>query len=152
MRLKWLGCEMNRATTFASMVIALAVISGCSAGIKDGGQGAVRISFSTSITYQEAYRRADAYARHCHTSNSLWKGSFNVGGDLYSDTGKGIVRINMPQAGRDLERIEISSTGPSSSDVAITAWGVGIWDEREMAAAEASILTGKPVCRKDIPS
>lgn len=134
------------------MLAAVAVLwlAGCSVGIREDGSNAIRRSFAAPVTYQEAYRRADAYARHCRTSNSLWKGSFNVDGDLFTDTQKGVVRINMPNGGRDLERIDIAAAGGASSEVGITAWGVGVWDEREVAAAKASILTGTPTCRKDV--
>jgi hypothetical protein len=142
---------MNARLKCVSVLVAAMLVAGCSVGIKDDGQGALKTSFKAPVNYQEAYRRADTYARHCRTSNSMWKGSFNVDGDVFTDTKKGVVRINMPNAGRDLERIEIEDS-MGQSNVSVTAWGVGLWDDREIAAAKASIMTGVPVCRKDMPS
>jgi hypothetical protein len=129
------------------MVLGLA---GCAMGVKDDGSNARQESLHMSVSFQDSYRRADAYARHCHTSNSLWKGSFNVDGDLFTDIKQGVVRVNMPNNGRDLERFEIAATGLDESEVKITMWDVGAWDDREMTAAKRSITTGIPVCRKDI--
>lgn len=128
-------------------IIALIWLSGCSLGIRDDGSNAIHASSHALITYQEAYRRADAYARHCRTSTNWFKGSFDVNGNLYSDNRTGVVHISMPANGKDLERIEIAASKHGGSDVTVTAWGVGVWDAREVAAARTSIETGTPICR-----
>lgn len=129
---------------------SLLAIAGCAMGIKENGQGAVRDSFHAPITYQEAYRRADAYARHCRTSTNWFKGSFQVDGNLYADNQTGVIHITAHGPGKDLERIEIAAAKNGGSDVTVTAWGIGIWDAREIAAARQSIETGTPVCRGDL--
>jgi len=126
--------------------IGVCLLAGCSVGIKDGDVGSLKAQFSAPVTYQEAYRRAGAYARHCRTSTNILRESFDVGGDLFTDTEKGVVRISAPGTGKDLERIDIAKDGDGAS-VTVTAWGTGIWDEREMEAAKQSIVTGTPTCR-----
>ena len=100
--------------------------------------------------YQEAYRRADNFARQCHTTtNYFLKTSFNVSGDLFTDNRSGVVRINLPNSGGDLEVIKIRSINDKLSEILITVWDVGIWDKKEMLAAKESILSGTPTCRMD---
>jgi hypothetical protein len=127
--------------------LAFCFITGCSVGIKPDSGKYPHIEFTVNVGYQEAYRRADTFARHCHTSTSVFKGSFNVGGNLFTDNKSGVVRVNLPRAGRDLELIDIQSSGNGSSTVKVTVWGVGIWDEQEMQAAKHSILSDIPTCK-----
>lgn len=130
------------------LALALVLLGGCSIGIREDNSNSISETFTTPVTYQEAYRRAESFARHCHTSNHyMWQGSFNVAGDLFVDNTTGVVRVNLPNAGRDEERIEITSAGDSAATVLVRAWGIGIWDQRELAAAKQSIETGKLVCR-----
>jgi len=139
------GLNMHRIVRalFATSLLAL---SACVAGIKENGQGAARDSFHAPTTYQEAYRRADAFARHCH-ANTDW---FKVAGNLYTDNQTGVVHITAPSATGDLERIDIATAKDGGSDVTVTAWSKGIWDAREIAAARQSIETGTPVCRSEM--
>jgi hypothetical protein len=129
------------------IVLALCFTVGCSVGIKPDSGEYPHVQFTANVGYQEAYRRADTFARHCHTSTNLFKGSFNVDGNLFTDNKSGVVRVNLPRAGRDLELINIQSNGASSSTVKVTVWGVGIWDEQELQAAKQAILSGTPTCK-----
>lgn len=129
------------------MAIPLLVLAGCSIGIKDDGANAIRTNFKVDATYQETFRRADAFAHRCHTSTNPLLASFNVAGNLYADNKSGVVRINLPTSGKDLERIELAESKNGGTDVSLTAWGVGMWDQRELAAARQSIESGTPSCR-----
>jgi hypothetical protein len=130
------------------MLLALMFVglAGCTLGMKEDGSNAVADTFSVPASYQVAYRRADAYARHCHGVQSPLKDAMSVTGDLFSDTRSGVIRITSPSGGNDLERIAIAETNGQSS-VTIKRWDVGIWDARETSAAKSAIATGNPVCR-----
>jgi hypothetical protein len=130
-----------------TLVSILFLFTGCSVGIKADSSDYPHIQFKAQIGYQEAYRRAEAFARHCHTSTNPLKASFNVGGNLFTDIHSGIFRINLANVGRDLEIIKIRSINDNISETTITVWGVGIWDEKEMLAAKQSILTGTLTCK-----
>jgi hypothetical protein len=129
------------------IALALITLSGCTLGIKEDGSNALHDSFHVAATYQETFRRADAFARHCHTSTNMLASSFNVSGNLYTDKQAGEVRINVPSAGRDLEIIKISAAQDGGSNVSVDTWDRNMWDEREMAAARRSIESGTPSCR-----
>ncbi|MFY3148489.1 BPTD_2524 family lipoprotein [Achromobacter xylosoxidans] len=123
---------------FVSLLIGLA---GCAFGISHDGTDP-SASFEVDSSYQEVYRRADAYPRHC-----LQLPDQIVTGNLYHDTRSGVVRVNSPASAKPLEEIEIKDSGASRTQVTVTVWGVGIWDEGELAAAKESIASGKPMCR-----
>lgn len=131
---------------FLGVVVAVA-LNGCALGIKEDGSNALHDSFHVDATYQEAFRRADAFARHCHTSTNLLASSFNVSGNLYTDKQFGEVRINVPSAGRDLEIIKVSAAQGGGSNVSVATWDRNVWDAREMAAVRKSIESGTPSCR-----
>lgn len=126
---------------------ALLAIPGCTLGIKDDASNAIHDSFHVGISYQEAYRRADAFAHQCHTSANALRGSFNVSGNLYTDSRAGEVRINLPSYGKDLETIRVVAAANGGADVTVSAWGRGMWDAGELAAVRSSIESGQPTCR-----
>jgi hypothetical protein len=135
--------------TYITLIIysIIFLVAGCSIGINTDSTDYPYIKFAVPTGYQEAYRRAEIFARQCHTSTNPFKGSFNVSGNLFTDNHSGVVRINLPSAGRDLEIIKIRSINDNLSEITIIVWGVGIWDEKEMLAAKQSILTGTPTCK-----
>ncbi|WP_338881529.1 hypothetical protein WHX56_14040 [Achromobacter veterisilvae] len=120
---------------------AVAVLGGCAFGISNDGTDPTQ-TFDVPTSYQEAYRRADAYPRHC-----LQLPDQIVTGNLYHDIKQGVVRVNSPASGKPLEVIEIKEISDGRSQVTITVWGVGIWDEGELQAVRASMETGKNTCR-----
>lgn len=128
-------------------ICALVALSACTLGIKDDASNAIHDSFHVGISYQEAYRRADAFARQCHTSTNALRGSFNVSGNLYTDSQAGEVRINLPSYGKDLETIRVVAAANGGADVAVSVWGHGMWDVGELAAVRSSIESGQPTCR-----
>ena len=133
------------------MLVALAALglAGCAFGIKEDATNAAVTRFTLPVSYQVAYHRAEAFARHCHMSDSMWSGSMNVDADLFTETKTGVVHINMPGGGRDLERIEITAVG-DASNIALNTWKVGVWDEIEIMAARKSMTEGTPVCRNKV--
>jgi hypothetical protein len=129
------------------IALALLALSGCTLGIKEDGSNALHDSFHVDATYQETFRRADAFARHCHTSTNMLAASFNVSGNLYTDKQAGEVRVNLPSAGRDLEIIRVAASADGGASVSVDVWNRNRWDERELAAARRSIESGTPTCR-----
>lgn len=120
------------------IVAMVLFLGGCALGIKDDDTRTVHAKFDVPVTYQEAYRRADAYARQCHPGD--------VTGNVYPDNQTAIARI-VAVNGKDLERVHLAARADSGTDVSIDAWGVGVWDQRELAAAQKAIETGHPACR-----
>lgn len=116
-------------------------LGGCAFGISNDGTDPTQ-TFEVPMPYQETYRRADGYPRHC-----LQLPDQIVTGNLYHDTKSGVVRVNSPASGKPLEVFDIKELADGRSEVTITVWGVGIWDEGELQAARTSIETGKNTCR-----
>lgn len=128
-----------------SICALAAACSGCVSGIKPSDTAGERPTtvFQVHASYQEAYRRFDRWAHQCHTGN--WKGAWNIEGNIYSDNhtaelhivGNGITTVSgaVKEVGHDAQ-------------VTAMVWGHGVWDERELEAIKASVLTGKPVCRE----
>lgn len=132
---------MRRA---AALVASVLTLSGCITGVTKSSPSR---SIDASITYQEAYRRADAFARTCHSdAGGPLIGSFMVSGNLYSDNQTGVVRVRHPSASGDLMRVEIESATNGSSSLAWVA-GIGMWDQRQLDAITKAIQTGEIVCR-----
>ena len=139
-----------RTCITSALAAIIFLVAGCSIGIKPDSLDSPHIKFEVPMGYQESYRRAETFARQCHTStNYLLKTSFNVSGTLFTDNRSGVVHINLPRAGGDLEVIKIRSINDKLSEILITVWGVGIWDKKELLAAKESILSGTPTCRPD---
>lgn len=137
-----IGRIMNRA---AAVIASVFTLSGCVTGITaDSPSRAV----DSNTTYQEAYRRADAFARACHSdAGGPLLGSFTVSGNLYSDNQTGVIRVRHPSASGDLMRVDIKATPTGSSSVLWVA-GIGMWDQRQLDALGASMQTGNIVCRQ----
>jgi len=74
-----------------------------------------------------------------------------VSGNLYTDKKTGILRVNTPRWGNDLERVEISAIDARSSSVTITVFGKYQWDKEGIQALRKSIETGRTVCRAPLP-
>jgi hypothetical protein len=136
---------MNK--TIVALTAAL-MLTGCSVGLQPGKEY-LSMSFTAPITYQEAYRRAEATARKCQASGSNWLiQSVAVNGNVYSDNKTAELGIRMEGWNNDVERIDIKESTPGSSDVKITVWDTDWWDHDEMVAMRISIETGNVTCRR----
>jgi len=110
-----------------------------------------QVAFSTPISYQEAYRRADAFARQCHSTSGhrMWNG--NVSGSIFTDDQSAVVHVSSQAiSNADFERFEINGT-PNGSDVQILTATNGGWDQHELQVARMSIETGRVTCYGDMP-
>lgn len=109
------------------------------------------VAFSTSAGYQEAYRRADAFGRQCHTTsnNRMWNAETT--GNIYTDNQTAVVHLRQEAfVGKDFERFEIKGT-PTGSDVRILTASNGGWNQHELQVARMSIETGHITCYDDLP-
>ena len=105
-------------------------------------------TFAVPITYQEAYRRAEAALRTCQASGTNpFIRQMMVTGNLYSDNETGVLRVNMEGWNNDMERVEISSEGTKSTTVKVSVAGEYWWDKEEIRALRESVETGKVICR-----
>jgi hypothetical protein len=105
--------------------------------------------FNVPLTYEEAYRRASAYATACRTSKtfSFSRPSWMVRSELFDDDRQGFVHITSKPFGPDLERIDINAIDASASSIRVSVRNSPTWDQLEMDAARQSIETGRFVCR-----
>lgn len=110
---------------------------------------AISTAFNVPLSYQEAYRRADAYAHACRTSKSfsLSRPSSVVRSNLSEDDHEGFVHISSKPFGPDLERIDVNAAGASTSSIRVMARNSATWDQLELDSVRRSIETGLPVCR-----
>lgn len=137
---------LSRLLVFPTLAGLL--LAGCSVGIKQDDAGAIKGNFHVATTYQDAYRRADTFARRCHTTtHNVVSTSFNVTGNLYTDEQKGVLHVSAPGLAADMERIDLAATSGGGTDIEVTVWGRHQWDQREIDAAKRSIESGTPACR-----
>ena len=129
------------------MCLGLALLAGCTVGIKDGGPSPSK-TIVVPESYQEVYRRADAYARACWgTPKALVRGAWPVTGNIYTDTQTAVLRVGGDGQTGDLERFEIRQLR-SGTEVTITVWGRGIvFDEDELERAARAIGGADVACR-----
>lgn len=122
-------------------VLGVMVLAGCS-GIEPG-QTYPTETFDVPVTYQEAYRRAQAHGHECLST-------FDTNGDLYTDNRTGVVRVSIPKfmyTGRESLRVNVAAKGESSTAVTATVDNVGVFDRRQLAALKKTIESGSPSCR-----
>ena len=123
------------------IAIGLAVLSaGCVTGMTPDGTYPSE-TFTVPVGYQEAYRRADQQMRFCGNDAG-------VTGNLYTDNKTAVLRLTYQSlVTAAQERIDIRSTGDQTSEVKVTVWGKGVWDDKQIGAVRRSIETGQPACR-----
>ncbi|WP_125470722.1 BPTD_2524 family lipoprotein [Achromobacter aegrifaciens] len=119
------------------------ILSGCVTAVSEKSPSAIVESMAS---YQEAYRRADAFSRTCHSDGNPLAGYFVVSGNLYTDTQTGVVRVQHTTYAKDFLRVEIAAT-PSGSTSTIRVAGVGIWDQKEIDALTETLKSGQIRCR-----
>lgn len=120
-------------------ILGVMVLAGCATGIQPGGEYPSQ-TFMVPIGYEEAYRRADAQARTCMPD-------VLTTGNLYADNKTGVVRLSSGgfSSGEQMNtKVEQMDAG---TRVTVTAWGVGGFDERQIAAVRKSVETGITTCR-----
>jgi len=122
------------------------LMSGC-AGIEPG-KSYPSDTFIVPITYQEAYRRAEAQSRDCAPPVTL-----STSGNVYIDNRTAVLRIGTPNIPNgDLIRVETRAISDDEAKVSITVANKGIFDREQMRAIRQSIESGRSVCRasKDV--
>lgn len=144
---------MKRVTIgFFAGVVALA-LGGCATSRNFIQPDSHRqVVFSAPISYQEAYRRADAFARRCHSTSGhgMWNGDVN--GNIFTDNRTAVVHVSSQAVSNaDFERIAIKGTA-NGSDVTILTATNGGWDQHELDVARRSIETGHVTCYGDAPA
>lgn len=121
----------------AGLVVLLV---GCATGIQPGKEYPSE-SFIVPVGYQEAYRRVDNHARECMPNAA-------IAGSLFSDNRTGIVRIASGGiASGEQMNTRIEQIGEQESKLTVTVWGIGHFDQRQIASVRKSVETGKPSCR-----
>jgi hypothetical protein len=137
---------MKKNLLFRVTLLGLtAMVAACAQGLRPGDTSANRPSarFEVNSGYQEAYRRLRTWARQCH-AGSVWKGSWNIEGNVYTD--RDTAELDITGNGITVLRATIDGHGGASKVEAIV-WGQGIWDQRELDALQQSVARGSPVCR-----
>lgn len=115
-------------------------MTGCISGMTQDGNYPSE-TFSVPVSYQEAYRRADAQMRHCGNDSG-------VAGNLYTDNKTAVLRLTYQSLVTVAqERVDIRALSDSAAEVKVTVWGKGVWDQRQIDAMQRSIETGQPTCR-----
>lgn len=124
---------MRRIVLIAGLAVML---TGCAVGIQPGKDYPSE-TFTVPITYQEAYRRADAELRQCLPS-------LTTAGNLYTDNKTGVVRASSD----NFEAINVHvAQADDETLVKITVWGVGLMDKSQISATKKAIQSGVIGCR-----
>lgn len=122
------------------IMLAVVALSGCAVGIQPEGEYPSE-TFTAPVSFQEAYRRADAQPRECVPN-------MTITGNLFTDNNTGIVRVTMPSySGSDLVRVNLKQITNNNTEVTVTASDNGVFDKGQVIAMKQSILTGKTSCR-----
>jgi len=137
---------MNKCV-LSGIVSALA-LTGCASGIQPGGAHP-EITFTVAATHEAVHRRAAEYVRVCHEESRRRVGVQYVGTRVLD--GKSNTReIHVHQSGRPREVLEIiivTQHGQADAQVRAVVQGVREWDQAELQALRASLLSATPVCR-----
>lgn len=123
------------------MLLAAVFLAGCS-GIEPGKSYPTE-TFTVPVTYQEAYRRAQAHSHECLST-------FDTNGDLYTDNRTGVIRVSIPKfmyTGRESLKVEVAEKSSDSATVTATVDDVGVFDQRQIQALKTTIESGTPTCR-----
>lgn len=125
--------------------IALAITSLASCGVKPDGSNGIRRDFVVSkIPLEQTYRRAVDFARECHSGGGIFKHA-TVTNEIYDDTGEAFVHIAWG-GGSMPEQINLKRDS-SGTLISVVSVGGGIFDQKELDAAQRSITSGTVSCR-----
>ncbi len=125
----------------AGVLIAVGVLAGC-AGIEPGKSYPSQ-TFVVPVTYQEAYRRAEAQTRDCAPPVTL-----SSSGNVYTDNQTAVLRIGIPNTPNgDLVRVSTKAVADKEASVTVVVADRGVFDAGQIEALRQSIETGRSVCR-----
>jgi len=124
--------------------VALLALTACSVR-PDGSNGARRDFVLSGVGYEQAYQRALDFARTCHTGGGIFK-HLTVTNEQFASSREAYVHLayggsSMP------EQINIKGGPHNDVQVSVVVIGRGMWDTRELDAAQRSIESGTPSCR-----
>jgi len=125
-----------------------AVLAGCASGIQPGGAHP-EMTFTVAATHEAVYRRAAEYVRVCHEESRRSTGVTYVGTRIL-DGNSNTREIRVHQSGRPRQALEIITvTRHAQGDAQVRAVVLGEreWDQAELQALRASLLSATPVCR-----
>ncbi|MEN6538907.1 MAG: hypothetical protein ABFC67_04780 [Mizugakiibacter sp.] len=131
-----------RAALLGSSIL-FSALAACS--VRPDGSNGLRREFTLQgIDHAQAYHRSMDFARSCHTGGGILKHA-TVTGEIYPDTRS--AEVHVAWGGSTMaEQITVTQIA-SDSRVVVAALGHGMWDERELDAAQRSIESGTPTCR-----
>lgn len=121
-----------------AVVIAI-MLAGCALGIQPGKEYPSE-TFMAPITYQEAYRRADAQPRQCFAP-------LTTSGNLFTDNKTGVIHVtaSIPPYGGESMNVHIAQE-KDEAKITVTVWGHGWFDQRQIDAMRETVMTGVVVC------
>jgi len=128
---------------------AVLALTGCASGIQPGGAHP-DINFTVTATHEAVYRRATEYVRVCHENSRRRVGVTYVATRVLNPQGAAR-ELRVHQRGRPGELLEIISVTPygqGDAQVHATVLGEREWDQAELQALRASLLSATPTCRK----
>jgi len=129
----------------AASVLAL---TGCASGIQPGGAHP-EMTFTVAATHEAVYRRAAEYVRVCH-ENSRRRVGVNYVGTRVLNVRGGQHELRVHQRGRPKELLEIITVvphGQGDAQVHAVVLGERDWDQAELQALRASLISATPACR-----
>jgi len=136
---------MNKSIVVIGIASALA---GCASGIQPGGAHP-EMTFTVAATHEAVYRRAAEYVRVCHENSRRLVGVHYVGTrvlDGKSDTRE--IRVHQSGRPKDVQEIIIvTAHGQGDAQVRAVVLGEREWDQAELQALRASLMSATPVCR-----
>lgn len=125
---------------FASVGILVFMV-GCS-GV-EAKKGPSVDNFIAPMTFDEAYRRLQAYSRQCLSE-------FETSGGLLMHSYSGVLQVSDPtrrDTGEASLKAYVSGRYENTSDVVISVDGVGVFDQKQLQALRRSVESGTPSCR-----
>lgn len=119
-------------------------LAGCVTGLSSSSP---TDTFTTQVSYQDAYHAATAQAERCLRG----EGAYRVSGVLDAAGQGGLVRVIAPFTDSEVTRVEIEATGAHASRVTQTMWGRGLWNTDAIRAMREAIIYGVPSCVAYMP-
>ena len=117
----------------------MVALGGCATAL-DGSRENPTATFDVNVGYQEAYRRVDAQATECKLGQAK--------GSVSTDKHTASLRIvESFLSSTTLQRVEFEELTPGKTQVTVTVWGSGGWDNSQIDMVKKTIETGTSVCR-----
>lgn len=135
---------MRALASLVGIALAMATLAGCSVK-PDGSNGQRRDVSLPSVSYEQAYHRANDYLNQCVRGIVGFAPNVTTG-NLYPSEQRGKLQT-ANNSGLVVLRLNVAADGKGSRASIVTIKRAGLWNSKDLDAIEASMRSGAIVCK-----